>query len=216
VKERPILFSGPMVRAILEGRKTQTRRLVKLPSGHEFDGYCPKPMFVMCSRPDQPTGSRRVPSPYGHPGDRLWVRETFAPAYFDDGKPGYRADWTALDGVEEPTWKPSIFMPRALSRVALEVVSVRVERLQDITEEDARAEGFEADTMWSAYNMKTHSQVGFFVDPRPNDDLIDVHPSFTSTARDEFRSLWDKINGKKAPWASNPWVWAIEFRGVAP
>jgi len=145
VSERPILFSGEMVRAILDGRKTQTRRIVR---GHP---HTVKPLNIGC--------------PYGVPGDRLWVKETFALSRFDpeshededtkdpsqwDGVV-YRADgehgsWEHYDGkggrarISAP-WRPSIYMPRWASRITLEVTSVRAERVQDISEQDAQAEG---------------------------------------------------------------------------
>jgi hypothetical protein len=129
MKERPILFSGPMVRAILEGRKTQTRRIVK-----------PQPLCIASGEWIMNGSACK----YGKPGDRLWVRETWwAPR--DDVRGEYKREYikyaATLDGMGQPTWKPSIHMPRWASRINLEVVSVRVERLQNISEEDARAEG---------------------------------------------------------------------------
>ena len=193
MKERPILFSGPMVRAILSGVKTQTRRVIK-------------PQPVQYNRPDWPCthGWREVPQmggweiswnndsmtaaeaigeycPYGKTGDQLWVRETWrvngnAHDYARAGKESvfYRADedWNVDAG-----WRPSIFMPRWASRITLEVTDVRVERLQNVSHEDGRAEGFDS--------------------------------------LDGFALLWDRINEKRGyGWHANPWVWAVEFRAV--
>jgi hypothetical protein len=182
-----------MVRAILEGRKTQTRRVVKpqwrrqtVRISKEFDGaICP---IVWLDKPVQKgckTGHVFVPSPYGQPGDRLWVRETFATGY---GAVFYKADDDlATCGMVVP-WKPSIFMPRELSRITLEIAGVRVERVQDISEKDARAEGCE---------------------PMHRDDLGQTFRTY----RRGYQSLWDSINAKRGyGWDANPWVWVIEFR----
>lgn len=136
MKERPILFSGPMVRAILDGRKTQTRRVVK-PRQGMLDDW---------------TG---LPCPYGKPGDRLWVRET---CYFEQphGEVIYRADPGSEKALDPEftglRWRPSIHMPRWASRITLEIVNVRVERLQDIRVDDARAEGVTA--KWPVHGFR--------------------------------------------------------------
>lgn len=208
MKERPILFSAPMVRAILDGRKTQTRRVVK---GCQFiEKTVPgvAPYWRLLDHPKQPNGGgtpmgSHVASlcPYGQPGDQLWVRETWqgplideeleeefhqSPDYFK--KPefcAYRATDT-LDAInadgEALGWRPSIHMPRWASRILLEVTSVRVERLQDISEADAEAEG---------------------------------PPKHFNSWRDNFCALWQKINGDGS-WDANPWVWAIEFNRMMP
>lgn len=135
MKERPILFSAPMVRALLDGRKTQTRRVVKpQPTATREEAirtYGKGGTFIL------EAGFFGVRCPYGQLGDRLWVRETWGACA---GSPVYRADDNATcpDGGR---WKPSIHMPRWASRITLEVTGVRVERLQDISEEDAIAEG---------------------------------------------------------------------------
>lgn len=175
--ERPILFSGAMVRAILDGRKTQTRRLIN-----------PQPTMIVDGVARIPSARRKVSgydipanqdarSPYGQPGDRLWVRETVCLA---GSVPFYRADGETFAKVR---WSPAIHMPRTASRLTLEVLEVRVQRLQEIGEEDAVAEGVE--------------MVPF------------------GSMRGEFHALWDSINAKRAPWASNPWVWALTFSKVA-
>jgi len=175
MRERPILFKGPMVRAILDGTKTQTRRVVKFSSWPEDPG-------------------KRCP--YGDVGDRLWVRETFRPE--TDGETAYRADfqgWEA-DGTD---WKPSIFMPRGSSRIELEVTEIRALRLQDISEEDAAAEG--AMTWWNGLSQE--EQFGMYDGGRG--------PIAA------FRMLWDSINAKRGVgWDTNPWVWAVSFRRVKP
>ena len=205
-RERPILFSGPMVRAILDGSKTQTRRIIKNSGDMEFDNNDPyfgpywKPYAV-----DGATGKdTKVHCPYGYPGDRLWVRETWAPERDGTGCPDdtgilYRATDPGWD--DENTglrWRPSIFMPRAASRILLEVTDVRVQRLQDISEDDARAEGIDrgaADAvlmMAEAMNQR---------EPTP----------FASA----FSTAWELINGAGS-WDASPWVWALTFRRLHP
>lgn len=183
MRERPILFSGPMVRALLNGTKTQTRRVAM----HTVCGvrvarlaYDPAPDVRAC--------------PYGVPGDRLWVRETFAP--FSTGGAVYRADKPRFSPdaheVVGGSWHPSIHMPRWASRLMLRITDVRVERLQDISEADAKAEGVEP---------------------------IQCEPASLAFGtwkarfryRDAYRALWDSINGKRAEWSSNPWVWVVAF-----
>lgn len=168
MKERPILFSAPMVKAILSGTKTQTRRIVK---------------------PQQFPLGTCVACPYGTVGDRLWVRETWlqVPAGI-----AFRADGGDHYGAGgKLKWRPSIFMPRAASRITLEVTGVRVERLQGISEDDAEAEGVAAEP---------HN--GSCVDRR----------CFVKA----YASLWDSLNAKRSPWSSNPWVWVLSFRRITP
>lgn len=186
MKERPILFSGPMVRAILAGQKTVTRRVVRekkcttcndvgeVHAGTEH-GLTIRP----CPRCD---GVRRCP--YGAPGDRLWVRETWR--YLGDGVTLYRAD-IPDHLARRTTWHPSIHMRRHRSRLTLRVTDVRVERLHAIDEADAIREGVDAVS------------------------VADVPRNGTLSRRDDFAQLWEKINGKRAPWASNPWVWRVAF-----
>ena len=190
MKEHPILFSGPMVRALLEGRKTQTRRIVK-----------PQPKVVHNIYPDASIatnctfrrGDQRIHCPYGKPGDRLWVKETFLPTAHTTY---FRADFDPMDaaghGALYGGWKPSIFMPRRLSRITLEVVDVRVERLQDISEEDAEAEG--------AY-PEFEIDLASFVRRAP----------VNSTHYLGFKHVWRDINGMES-WDANPWVWVVEFK----
>lgn len=211
MKESPILFSGEMVQAILDGRKTMTRRVVK-PQPYESRGSwlwepphrCCVKNDIVCDMADNSGGD-------GDPltwcrfqvGDRLWVRETWQLNAWGGSSDyvaiRYRADNSIskpIEGVQRSLipkngggvswkWRPSIHMPRWASRLTLEITDVRAERLNAISEEDAKAEGFQA----------TQNERGE-----------------GSTAVDWFRNLWDRINGKRFPWAANPWCWAISFR----
>lgn len=181
MNERPILFSGPMVKAILAGRKTQTRRLVKPKPGFRA-GLLPQLFVELCN-------------PYGAPGDRLWVKETFGYhlcAGSDSERVHYRADSECCptDGERIPRWRPSIFMPRRLSRLTLEVKRVRVERLQDISPADCKAEGLD---------REIHS----WAVPGNNTELF-------REGWQAYRRLWETINGRRT-WSKNPWVWVVEF-----
>ncbi|WP_243021720.1 hypothetical protein [Simplicispira sedimenti] len=212
MKERPILFSGAMVRALLAGTKTQTRRVVK-PQPRRVDGGVPfgdAPAWAHAE-----PGSAMMRCPYGKPGDWLWVREAWQHSnhpygpYDEDCMVFYRADFLddvhGPDGEKSPeghyrTWRPSIHMPRTASRIVLEIKSVRVERLHDISEADAIAEGIErADDFfdcrcWRAYDEPKGSDVVF-----PDDPI------------GSYASLWMSINGPGS-WDANPWVWVLEFR----
>ncbi len=201
MKERPILFSAPMVRALLAGTKTQTRRALK-PQPSEFVGGpgvtlrdgSPAPLIALDDSVE-PYG-REIACPYGKPGDRLWVRETFG--HFErnenfkpDCEVFYRADGNCLE--LEP-WRPSIHMPRWASRITLEITSVRVERLQAISNDDIKAEGLDDD-------------------PRIVSGEIEGSMLTPLGRRIAFESLWESINGP-ASWDANPWVWVIKFRKV--
>jgi hypothetical protein len=200
VKERPIIFSGPLIPHILDGSKTQTRRPVRrMTEQHhmwqEPDGaFCwelPEPVHAT----SWPTGS--VACPYGEPGDRLWVREAFCPDWTDHTI--YRADGgsaMAAGYASEPKWRPSIHMPRAVSRIILEVTQVRIERVQSITEDDARAEG---------------------VEPGPGHRLYPGTGAARSMSYTSgFVIAWDGIYGKREQgWGVNPWVWVVVFRNIA-
>lgn len=212
--DRPMLMSAPMVRAILDGTKTQTRRIVK----PQPTGFIGGPGVIM------PNGApaalipmddtvapfgRQIVCPYGQPGDQLWVREAHAivprtayarsegvqqtlrpddPCEHDAAI--YREGWTRSKGGF--SWRPSIHMPRWASRITLEITSVRVERLQDISEADAKAEG-----AGEAFDT---------VDGFVEHDL--------GNHRDGFAKLWTEINGPES-WAANPWVWALDFKRAA-
>jgi len=176
MKEKSIICNAENVYAILAGKKTQTRRVVKNAPADMNAGIYPA----------WPEHDGLPPSQYGYPGDRLWVRETFSPDYFGIHRPGYKADWgrTAAEYIPEPKWRPSIHMPRWASRITLEIMQVRVERLQDITDNDVYAEGI----------------------PSTASDMM-------GEACLDFRAAWDTIYSKLGfPWASNPFVWVIEFR----
>lgn len=205
MKERPILFNGEMVKAILAGRKTQTCRTVKLSEHGQF----------MCSRttsceikdgvgpwwhphgghPGEPLPKEMIEAacPHGKSGDRLWVRETWNADWCD--KVIYRAGGgsaIAAGYSSEPKWKPSIHMPRWASRITLEITGVRVERIQDISEADAMAEGFHGPltgTDWFGIN-----QIG-----KPPSQC--------------FRELWEGMTGDES-WDENQWVWVIAFAMV--
>lgn len=193
-RERPIIFSGPMATAILRGEKSQTRRIVKPQQAHEPGAVWVRSgdMHAQCrdelARGVMDAVAEPIRCPYGQPGDRLWVRESYRvmrPHGVDEVQ--YKADWKPLphDG-----WKPSIHMPRWASRLTLEIVSVRVERLQDISEGDAIAEGWEGGAAGNPGNG------GPF---------------------DWFRGTWDSINAKRGHgWDTNPFVWVVTFKQVTP
>lgn len=220
MKEKPILFSPPMVRALLAGRKTQTRRLVKppLPSGGQEHIFSPRPEWggkwffrdAYYADESHPYIGNFVQCPYGQVGDRLWVKEThrFPSEKNPRVRVDYRADmssWGIADSHNIATnevilnaklfpgraneyskqhWKPSIYMPRLASRLTLEITSVRVERLNDISNSDCWAEGMSDET----------------------------NPE-SKCNRLWYSELWESINGPGS-WAENPWVWVIEFRRV--
>lgn len=213
MKERPILFSGAMVEAILDGRKTQTRRILKkqppadtfrMDTYHHPDGqhyfWAWKEAFSGC---ELHTGWEPICCPYGKPGDRLWVREAWAEIR-PPGSPWpatmyvYRAGDTRTD-FGGP-WKPSIHMPRKACRIELEIAGVRVERLNDCSEEDAVAEGIEHNP---ALDPIGPSKWRFYGRPHTG----------TSCPVDSYCSLWESINGAGS-WKADPWVWVVEFRKV--
>lgn len=238
-KERPILFSAPMVRAILEGRKTQTRRAVKPQpyiddmgnfcwNGSNFgqDGNGPHIQAIASPLPSSKT--KRIHCPFGKPGDTLWVRETFfAFGRWEtrfSAKKG-RDEWHFVDMTSEcdrayqyaadnpdvplahgrgslPGWyrRPAIHMPRTASRTALDVTAVRVERLQDISAQDAIAEGIaRSGEGWERFHCDPDAPEG---------------QAFTRNPALAYRGVWEQINGPDS-WAANPWVWVIEFRRAA-
>lgn len=196
MKEKPILFSDPMVRAILDGTKMQTRRVAK-PVKHPDLGNLYEPGALVLEREPQHVIDRSCP--YGQPGDRLWVREAFAHVLDDKFGPVpdsivYRADEGNSDWPHG--WRPSIHMPRLASRILLEITGVRVERLQEISEADAIAEGIiDGGKYWYGNPGKPAHKIAGPVNA--------------------YRDLWESINGPGA-WAANPWVWVIEFKRVTP
>jgi len=214
MREVPVLFNGAMVRAIQDDRKTQTRRIVKpqpvgavcaqriLYSNHAKDIG----KFAFFDRKD--VAAARVVaharSPLGKPGDRLWVRETWAwpgeeqVLYFADPWARKLADeWKKDPNYPQVKWKPSIHMPRRLARLFLDVLDVRIERLQDITDADAEAEGVRS---WAENdeNMQGLRGMGIATPDRP---------------RFLFQCLWQRVYGAES-WAANPWVWVTTFRKV--
>ncbi|WP_122670033.1 hypothetical protein [Pseudomonas viridiflava] len=209
IKERPILFSAPMVRAIQEGRKTVTRREVKVQprSSADIGSFGRGQPFIR--HPDVTKANPECP--YGRPGDRLWVREAWqadaqvnevAPRELSHGEPiRYPADGasrqTGCSMITLGKTRPSIHMPRWVSRILLEITDVRVERLQAITYEEAVAEGVHRD---SACRMWTATDEGGTCHKYPV-------PA--------FRDLWSGINGAEN-WNANPWVWVVEFKRVTP
>jgi hypothetical protein len=194
MSEKPILFSGPMIRAIMDDRKTQTRRVIK--PQPEWQMVAPRILdgsiaVFGCTATGYTRDTWR--SPYGQPGDHLWVRETWQKCPVCGG-----TNWRAsanengticqhCDG-DLGKWRPSIFMPRWASRITLRVTGVRVERVQEITEGDARVEGVKPMTWIN-------------------------HPENAPAHRVMFQPLWDSINSKRGfSWADNPWVWVVEFK----
>lgn len=216
IKERPILFSAPMVRAILDGRKTVTRRPVKGSALKWLEEFAPE--FVALSANEL--------CPFGQIGERLWVRETWYCDHSevmrgpylkpddldvsearDDGTLVYAADGPAPYEQEQPTWKPSIHMPRWAYRILLEITDVRVERLQDGDGETAFESRYVAEGIHRIHHgdgahyfhpFKSEPGAGNWIDPF-----------------DAWRELWVSINGADS-WNANPWVWVVEFKPVTP
>lgn len=217
--ERPILFTDAMVRALLAGQKTQTRRLVKPQFGRPLDIGCRDGVWhIEGDAPTNYDGNVQmndwhldVRCPYGMPGDTLWVRECVANLALPGYAPVwvYRADGETADGVPLPPgvkWKPSIHMPRRASRLSLAVESVRVERVQDISDEDVAAEGMTAEAVRALWDAAPRQRRG---------EVLALHPivAGASLAYLRWREAWTLINGR-ASYESNPWVWAITFRPV--
>ncbi|WP_338523325.1 hypothetical protein NUH87_26580 [Pseudomonas batumici] len=205
MKERPIHLLGHEVRAILEGRKTVTRRPVKARLANRFDeprgqadidaGY----PFVEC---DDGYVSAVKLCPYGQPGDRLWVRETWARIGIAQAPD---QEWVVYRESDNRTdyggpWKPGIHMFRRDSRILLEITGVRVERLQNISEDQSKAEGVRLYT--------DHAELGDWYH-------VDGIETYSSDPRKSFELLWSSINGAES-WNANPWVWVVEFRRVTP
>lgn len=234
IKERPILFSAPMVRAILEGRKTVTRRAVKATKAHadgfmmldHGNGWWPYNAFGDFTS-DHEGMEYPIACPYGKPGDRLWVRESHAQVFEVDipdgrpvgpigtaGSPGrpdwkcryvYRADgempnvqWHHVGDSQPVRWTPSIHMRREASRILLQITDVRVERLQDITGEQAKSEGVRLYT--------DHAELGDWWH-------VEGIETYSADPRKSFELLWSSVGGD---WDANPWVWVVEFKQVTP
>ena len=225
MKERPMIFNAEMVRAILDGRKTQTRRMMKnqpVLNGNLYEVFGAAWSKGMTSVPAVPGHSLSTRCPFGEVGDRIWVRETFqgplipedelseflganpdkfeSPAYCEyaaDGGP--RPEYVDADDNTRHGWRPAIHMPRWASRITLEITGVRVERLNSISEQDALSEGIDAEKLY---------------DSQDNYDCIADH-NFTGrpSAVGHFSYLWQSIYGEES-WQSNPWVWVIEFKRI--
>lgn len=208
MKERPILFRGAMVRALLNGSKTQTRRVIDKPD--RLEG--------LMLRGEEGEWCR-----FGRPGDRLWVRETWASAYlggcwgtifaadssFVQGKRRHeKGPHFNADDRPRMKFKPSIFMPRWASRIMLELTDVRAQRLKDITSDDAIAEGATRREAGWSMDWSIVGEPAFDKKPLREEDIS------LGTARHAFGNYFAKINGKDA-WDKNPWVWALTFRRVA-
>ncbi|MGN5574276.1 hypothetical protein [Enterobacter sp. Lyrl_3] len=242
MKERGMIFNGEMVRAILDGRKTQTRRPVNpQPELTAGSGFSWKGWVYGSGSTDRETNKNfaHVACPHGKPGDRIWVRETFSCIGNEDGHPVdaegnlcsredaqriYRASaiqkprnygiWTSPDGFDfEGTWTPSIHMPRWASRIVLEITGVRVERLNSISDADCIAEGI------IPVPKDRDDDHQFWRDYRlSGDGTFCVH-----SPRESFESLWKSVRGKSfeqeedtgpGSWQANPWVWVIEFKRI--
>lgn len=210
--EKPILFSGPMVRAILSGKKTVTRRVLKNqmlagwgiadpahPLATITSAHPKKGQFGLLIRREIHPGSGKfehdlIPSPYGQPGDRLWVREAWARIRVAQAPD---QEWVVYRESDNRTdyggpWKPGIHMFRKDCRLLLEITAVRVERLQDITRSEIRAEGLQCP---------------------PELASDDVSPNYRDWYPAAWRELWESINGPDS-WTANPWVWVVEFKRV--
>lgn len=229
MKERGMIFNGEMVRAILDGRKTQTRRPVKFPildrnlgcelAGNELAGEL--------------SAGNYLNSAFGKPGDRIWVRETFQGPLFDyeqmdayledssrfetpefcqyaaDG--GHRPEYQDADDNLRHGWRPSIHMPRWASRILLEITDVRVERLNTISEEDAQREGVHTEVWDQTVVARNYAASDEFFQFWSED--MPHYVEMNQLYRSSFRSLWESIYGAEN-WQANPWVWVIEFKRV--
>lgn len=239
IKERHILFSGPMVRAIFEGKKSQTRRIVKPQPDICRPGSIPGDGIIGRSTPADKQFGRLgevISCPYGEPSDRLWVRETWQGPLLEESETNAAIDWYGPSHIEKykspahcvyradegPTpeyldiednlrqgWKPSIHMPRWASRILLEITNVRVERLQDISEEDALSEGI-------LFLRTREWEMKHFPEWRAMRDSIrapEEKPPIGPSPKQCFKELWNEIYGPGS-WDASPWVWVIEFKVI--
>ena len=206
MKARPILFSSPMIRALLEGRKTQTRRAIKAPTARgnfvlSFNHGIPEFNFGPSDR--KPNGDLRWHRcPYGQPGDLLWVRETWGPC---DGGFCYRASERECVKPDDGKWHSAIHMFRAASRLTLRITDVRVQRLRDICRDDAIAEGTD-------FHKCPTRQTQTSIDAQAAARSIGMCAHYTAEIDyvGGYQWLWESINGPGS-WSANPWVWALTF-----
>lgn len=222
MKERPILMTPENAQKCHDGSKTQTRRIVKLPR----DRGTWEPLFFegsRCTTSDGKPGEdmvcitntktgKTLACQFGQAGDRLWVREPHAwpgeEAYLYRGNPEHRTlvdEWRADPNYPQIKWTPSIHMKREACRTVLELTEVRVERLHDITEEDAKAEGVE-----SIEKTAPHCHQFYKSYRLAGDGSFCEHNAIGS-----FMTLWESINGSSS-WGLNPWVWVLTFKKVIP
>jgi hypothetical protein len=212
VKEKPVIFSGPMTKAILSGTKTQTRRVIKPQPTDSWMreqvtdwslyytrnrwGRLEKHLWIC-----HPTENKEIVCPYGKPGDQLWVRERWycAGEHECDGYPvRYEVDADLARAVSTK-WRTPIFMPRWASRITLEITNIRVQRVQEISEADAIAEGV----------RQLRDGSGTYAGREGPGNLVTPWP----TAKEAFADGWDAINAKRGfSWSSNVWVWVLEFK----
>lgn len=201
MKEKPILFSTPMVQAILRDEKTQTRRIIK-PQPEIRIFPCGTRKKYWTSDNPKLLHAKYIHQNYGEIGDVIWVRETFAKREFPAiGNPYiYKAEQE--DGHYFGPWKPSIFMPKEACRIKLKIIDIRVERIQDISEGDAKSEGVslhERGKHWLNYIDQSYKMTQF---------IYNLY-----SAKESYKSLWTLINGRDS-WNNNPWVWVIEFKRI--
>lgn len=232
MKERGMIFNGEMVRALLDGRKTQTRRIMKAQPSEDFtpmnmaleadykarwytpgivdkDGYLQpagKEVFGVANE------NEGYSCPFGAVGDRIWVRETWARYNIDQDSHdmAYRAT-IPEDWPESGRWRPSIHMPRWASRITLEITDVRVERLNAISEQDAQSEGVHTEVWDQTVVARNYAAIDEFFQFWSED--MPHYVEMNQLYRSSFRSLWESIYGAEN-WQANPWVWVIEFKRV--
>lgn len=200
MKETGLMFKAPLVRSILDGSKTQTRRILKLRPGFDFEEREDGRLWPWAEHPDR-ADDLWMPCPYGGPGDRIYVREAWAPNTGSAGGFLYRADHggaASFNRIDLKTgawthstsrWWPSIHMPKSAARIWLDITGVRVERLQDISEADCRAEGAHGG----------HGSIPGYI--------------YSATPQEHFQHIWTSTGGD---WAANPWVWVIDFKKGTP
>lgn len=201
MKYHPMIFSAESVRAVLRDAKTQTRRVI-----------VPQPDAGLRGSVFVPSGledghGREIRTPY-YPEDRIWLKETWAQPFGESGAVFYRAD--GPDRADDGPWKSPRFMPRRASRITLEILFARPERLQEITEEDARAEGAGTTDVDDDYV----SEIERGTQER---QLAELLKGGQMSARFNYWMLWDDLNARRGyPWESNPWIWRIEFKRIEP